>query len=65
MQSELHGQLGRIDPNNPNPQLNHVWFTIVYKNTVIENELQVSNCERSKQKAMVIDNIAFILLKML
>lgn len=53
------GQLGRIDPNNPEEKLNHVWFAISDKDdNIISKEIVVPSDDRNKQKEYVINEIA-------
>ena len=53
------GQLGRIDPNNPEEKLNHVWFAISDKDdNITSKEIVVPSDDRNKQKQYVIDEIA-------
>ena len=53
------GQLGRIDPNNPEEKLNHVWFAISDKDdNITSKEIVVPSDDRNKQKEYVIDEIA-------
>lgn len=53
------GQLGRIDPSNPEEKLNHVWFAILDKDdNITSKEIVVPSDDRSKQKEYVINEIA-------
>ncbi|MBR2704868.1 MAG: CinA family protein [Clostridia bacterium] len=53
------GQLGRIDPNNPEEKLNHVYYAIVDKDdNITSKEIVVTSDDRNKQKGYVINEIA-------
>ncbi len=53
------GQLGRIDPNNPNDKLNCVWYSIIDDNDEVKvNMIKVPDTDRKSQKEVVITNIA-------
>ena len=53
------GQLGRIDPNNPEEKLNHVYFSILDNgDNIISKEIVVPSGDRNKQKGYLINEIA-------
>ena len=60
------GQLGRIDPSNPEEKLNHVWFAILDKDdNITSKEIVVPSDDRNKQKEYVINEIAKVLVSLL
>lgn len=59
------GMLGRIDPENPVDKINHVWYTIIFNNTMINKELIAPDIERKLQKEYVINEIGLTLLGIL
>lgn len=62
----ITGQLGRIDPNNPNEKLNHVWFAIIDdKDNLTEREIVVPDEDRFAQKKFAINEVAKELIKIL
>ena len=62
----ITGQLGRIDPNNPNEKLNHVWFAIIDdKDNLTEREIVVPDEDRYTQKKFAINEVAKELIKIL
>lgn len=57
------GQLGRIDPNNLNNNINCVWYAIINQNDeIIVRKLKVFDKDRKKQKEFVIKEIAKTIL---
>lgn len=55
----ITGQLGRIDPDNPVDELNNVWYAIINnEDEVTVHKIKVADMERSKQKKIVIREIA-------
>lgn len=53
------GQLGRIDPNNLEEKLNHVYFAILDNDgNITSKEIVVPNDDRNKQKGYLINEIA-------
>lgn len=57
------GQLGRVDPCNPNNEINCVWYAVVNNESeIFVNQIHVPNAERRFQKEFVIDAVAKTIL---
>ena len=60
------GQLGRIDPNNPVPKLNQVWYAVISPNDeIVEKQITAPSDERKKQKEFVIEAVASTIFELL
>lgn len=60
------GQLGRIDPNNPVPKLNCVWYAVVSPNDeIVVKQITAPSDERKKQKEFVIEAVASTIFELL
>lgn len=60
------GQLGRIDPNNPVPKLNQVWYAVISPNDeIVVKQITAPSDERKKQKEFVIEAVASTIFELL